>query len=58
MRFKKGGAMKTYLIKAMVDEECVKNASGEDDLENAIRAEAGWMHDSGIFVESIEEVKD
>lgn len=47
--------MKKFILHVTVDEEEVKKASGDEDIMNAIRTEAGWMHDSGIFLDSVEE---
>lgn len=46
--------MNKYIIKVCVDESICKEVSGEENVIEAIIAEAGWMHDSGIFVESVE----
>ena len=47
--------MKKFILHVTVDEDTVKSASGEDDIMTAISTEAGWMHDSGIFLDSVEE---
>ena len=50
--------MKNYTIKVSVDEEKVRKAAGDNDLESAILTEAGWMQESGISAESIEEISE
>ncbi len=50
--------MKNYTIKVSVDEDKVRKAAGDNDLESAILTEAGWMQESGIFAESVEEVSE
>ena len=50
--------MKSYIIKISVDEDKVRKAAGDNDLESAILTEAGWMQESGIFAESVEEVSE
>lgn len=42
-----------YTIKVTVDEDTLKSVSGLDDVHDAIIQEANWMHDSGIFVQSV-----
>lgn len=43
-------------IKAIIEvfEEEIRAETGIDDLSDAIRQELGWLHDSGMFVESWE----
>lgn len=48
--------MKEYVIKVSVDEDKVRKAAGDNDLESSILTEAGWMQESGISAESVEEV--
>ena len=50
--------MKNYTIKVSVDEDKVRKVSGDNDLESAILTEAGWMQESGISAESVEEVSE
>lgn len=50
--------MKNYTIKVSVDEDKVRKVSGDSDLEGAILTEAGWMQESGIYAESVEEVSE
>ena len=50
--------MKNYTIKVSVDEDKVRKTAGDNDLESAILTEAGWMQESGIFTESVEEVSE
>ncbi len=49
---------KEYYLKVSVDENAVKEISGESDVIQAITNEAGWMHDSGIFIEEVLRVDD
>ncbi len=46
-------------IKVIIDvnEEAIKAESDLEDLDDAIRQELGWLHDSGMTVESWEYVK-
>ena len=50
--------MKKYTMTISVDENLVREASGESDLESAICTEAGWMQESGINVDSIEPLNE
>lgn len=45
-------------IKAIIQvhEDEIKAESGLEDLDDAIRQELGWLHDSGMAVESWELV--
>ena len=45
--------MKEFYLKVLVDEDEVKKAAETDDIEEAIRNEAGWMEESGISVEEV-----
>lgn len=36
-----------------VDEELIKDISGQDDFEDAVHQELGWLHDSAMFVNSV-----
>lgn len=41
-----------------VYEEEIKAEAGTDNLSDAISQELGWLHDSGMFVESWEFVDE
>lgn len=45
-------------IKAIIQvhEDEIKAESGLENLDDAIRQELGWLHDSGMVVESWERV--
>ena len=49
--------MKQYIIKVTVDEQTVCDISGLEDVDEAVKQESGWLHDSGIFVEYVQEIK-
>lgn len=44
--------MKQIIVTLQVDEDTVMNESGQNNLDDAISQELGWLHDSGMFVES------
>ena len=46
---------KDYILHVSVDAEKVKKQAETTDLEEAIRSEAGWMEQSGIYLKDIEE---
>ena len=50
--------MPKFAIIVSVDEDTVKRVSEQNDLIDAVTQEAGWMHDSGIFVDSIEMIEE
>lgn len=50
--------MVNYVITVSVDEDLVKKASGINDVLGAVTAEAGWMEDSGIYVEHVEKARE
>ena len=50
--------MMKYILTVNVDEAKVIEMSGCDNLENAISQEAGWMAQSGIFLESYERIDE
>lgn len=41
-----------------VNEDIVKSVASNDDLHEAVSGELGWLHDSGMFVENWEEIKE
>lgn len=45
--------MKKITVTLNVDEAAVMAESGQNNLEDAIRQELGWLHDSGMFVDSL-----
>ena len=47
-----GKSMKRIEVVLNVDEEIILNESGQESLEDAIAQELGWLHDSGLSVES------
>lgn len=36
-----------------VDDDIVKKVSGQENLNDAVHQELGWLHDSGLFVNSV-----
>ncbi len=50
--------MKKFKITVNVDEDILRSESKIGNAHDAIMQEAGWMHDSGIFVESVSEVQE
>lgn len=48
---------KDYILHVSVDTEKVKKQAETTNLEEAIRSEAGWMEQSGIYLEDIKEDK-
>ena len=46
-----------YNIVVEVDEEKLKTVAELDNVYDAIKQEAGWMNESGIYVETISKVK-
>lgn len=36
-----------------IDEDIIKDVSGHESLEAAVAQELGWLHDSGMFVDSL-----
>ena len=44
--------MAKIIVELEVSEETVKEISGKSDLENAITRELGWLHQSGMYVDS------
>ena len=53
-----GETMMKYILTVNVDEAKVIKMSGCDNLEDAISQEAGWMAQSGIFLESYERIDE
>ena len=41
-----------------VNEDIVKSVASNDDLHEVVSGELGWLHDSGMFVENWEEIKE
>lgn len=48
---------KDYILYVSVDPKKVKECSGSSDIEEAISSEAGWMEESGIYVQEVEEAQ-
>lgn len=57
--------MARFKVIVEVDDEKLRRVGGEAavdgdqmDLEELVRQEIGWASDSGIYVESVEEIKE
>ena len=46
-----------YNIVVEIDEEKLKTVAELDDVYEAIKQEAGWMNESGIYIESVSKVE-